>query len=338
MSKETAEWLNTQTLIGFTEKRGNAWHYQEALQGGEPNHYPGAIPVGDVERRLFDWEAESESVYVLRNGVPVAIPNKQAVSVNEGGVLGDVLGVFSEIYRPHQYKPWLLDNVGKILDDGELSIGSAGQLKNRAQAWVSVEVPENIETPEGVTFRPNLIACTSFDGSLATTYKRTATVVVCDNTLRAGLNSDGGLFRLKHTSNSLDRIADAREALEIVYSTADEFSAEVARLCATEVSDEVWNKLVNVISPLPEEKGRSRTLALNKQDALFDLYRSDDRVAPWAGTAFGVLQATNTYAHHIKSVRGASVTQRNREAALTGSIAKEDAKVLGELEKLLVAV
>jgi hypothetical protein len=35
---------------------------------------------------------------------------------------------------------------------------------------VSVEVPETITTSEGVAFRSNLLACTSHDGSLATTF------------------------------------------------------------------------------------------------------------------------------------------------------------------------
>ncbi len=55
MSHETASWLNTMTLIGFTERRGHAWHYRAERQGGEPNHYPDAIPVEDVRRRLFGW-------------------------------------------------------------------------------------------------------------------------------------------------------------------------------------------------------------------------------------------------------------------------------------------
>ena len=330
MSKETREWLNTQTLIGFTDERGNAWHYQAALQGSESNHYTGEVPVEDVERRLFDWEAVSIPHTYEWNG-EVRDTDRQDIVRSDNG---DLLGVFSDGYRPHQYKPWLLDNVATILDD-ELRIGSAGLLKNGAQAWVSVEVPENIETPEGVIFRPNLIACTSFDGSLATTYKRTATVVVCDNTLRAGLNNAGGLWRVKHTTNSLDQIANAREALEIVYTTADDFAAEVKRLCEIEVSDADFNKVLNAIAPLPKEEGRSLTFALKKQDALFKLYRSDERVTPWAGTAFGVLQAVNTYSHHIKGVKGASRTQRNREAALTGTIAKTDAEVLAELDKIL---
>lgn len=58
MSRETAKWLNTNTLIGFTGKRGHAWHYRSHLQSAEPNHYPGAVPVDDVRRRLFDWEPQ----------------------------------------------------------------------------------------------------------------------------------------------------------------------------------------------------------------------------------------------------------------------------------------
>ena len=33
MSKESLTWLNTNTLIGFTDKRGNAWHWRAEEQG-----------------------------------------------------------------------------------------------------------------------------------------------------------------------------------------------------------------------------------------------------------------------------------------------------------------
>ena len=45
MSKETMKWLNSNTLIGYTSKRGSAWHYRADLQAAEPNHYPGPVPV-----------------------------------------------------------------------------------------------------------------------------------------------------------------------------------------------------------------------------------------------------------------------------------------------------
>ena len=56
LSKETALWLNTKTLIGLTDKRGTAWHYRSELQGDQSNHYPGAIPIGHVIDRLFNFE------------------------------------------------------------------------------------------------------------------------------------------------------------------------------------------------------------------------------------------------------------------------------------------
>ena len=77
-----------------TAHRGTAWHYRRDLQGEEPNHYPGPIPVADVARRLFDWQAESRPLAVERpadamtmthldeNGAPkrwVPVEGRQAI-------------------------------------------------------------------------------------------------------------------------------------------------------------------------------------------------------------------------------------------------------------------
>jgi phage/plasmid-like protein (TIGR03299 family) len=338
MSAETYEWLNTLTLVGFTEKRGNAWHYREELQGDEPNHYVGAIPVEDVVRRLFNFTVVPTPIFrpvatINEDGVGteyVEIPGKKAWAADDNG---DVLGIFTDGYVGHQYQPWLLDEVAALLDDSYLGIGSAGLLANRGRAWVSVEVPENIVTPEGVEFRPHLVAATSFDGSLSTTYKRTVTNVVCDNTLAAGLSEKGQGLKIRHSKYSALKLADAREALAIVHSLGDEFSAEVARLCSWEVNDKQFSQHLDLMVPVPEDDGRSKTGALKKREQLVKLYSSDDRVAPWAGTAWGVLQAHNTWAHHFSSVRGGvSRALRNQENAILGKTATLDATVLQQLE------
>lgn len=235
MSQETLEWLNNNVLVGFTDKRGHAWHYRQSDQGAEPNHYAGAVPVADVHRRLFGWEARECPIFIR-----VGCKAEDATNMTDDGrpfrfqqvedrkaiVRSDtmsVLGVFSDGYAPHPYGTWLVSNVANLLSD-ELAIGSAGLLKNGGRAWVQVEMSDNIKTAEGVEFRPNLLACTSFDGSLATTYKRTVQVVVCDNTLECGLSEDGLTFRLKHTRNSTLRIADAqaRETGEpLTYASLD---------------------------------------------------------------------------------------------------------------------
>lgn len=690
MSQETLTWLNNNVLVGFTDKRGNAWHHRASDQGIEPNHYAGAIPVDDVLRRLFAWHAIERELFVSvpceadnlfgasgidSSGRPFQsrpVPGRKAIVADD---TYEVLGVFSDGYRPHQYDEWLLSNVANLLD-ADLGIASAGLLRNRAVAWVQVEVPESITTPEGVEFRPNLTAATSLDGSLSTTYARQVTNVVChaagtpiidgewrgavedhptatvaytrsgrtirvhglpfaesvsdehrywvrercrsitqrraaeigatghsvgqdlapqwveaqrikpvqheigypidyterpvadgiasnqdawilgyawgnghfggaanqvclsipnarpdiihdietyakaqgwcgkprlrqgcvqitfshpalraaladfkrdgwaqkvppvwaeeapldwqralvagyytadgnvdttegciissvsldgllglrqilarlgvassirrgsdpslrniiqgrkvnaqesytlrfvegaaqfdlpaprfqrslhpyledgilwsrvqstsewegevwpittdshqyltafgrshncDNTLHAGLSETGQRIKIKHSSRSLGRLGDAREALAIVYSAADDFAAEVTRLCNWEVSPAEWSRLLDLNAEVPTTPGRGQTLATAKRDSLESLWARDARVSPWAGTAFGVLQAFNTYDSHVKPVRGNGRAERASLNALTGRQAAADNGVLLDLSKI----
>lgn len=327
MSQETMEWLNLYTLIGFTEKRGNAWHYRRELQGIESNHYVGPVPVDDVLRRLFNFEVVDSPIYLRRaSGEYVEIPGRKAVVRDDNSI---VLGIFKAGYQGHQYQEWLLENVADILDD-ELGIGSAGLLRNGGQAWVSVEVPDNIVTPEGVEFRPNLLATTSFDGTIATTFKRVRTDVVCDNTREMALGEQGQMFKVKHTKYSGYRIHDAREALQIVHQMSAEFSEEVANLCAWKVSDEQFLRHLQIMVPINDELSKvAITKGENKRGEIVQLYNNDPRVAPWKGTAFGVSSAYNTWRQHFGTIRkGVPRQVRNMENLINGKTGNEDAEVL----------
>ena len=149
MSEETANWLNSMTLIGYTDQRGHAWHYRAATQGDEPNHYPGPIPVDDVQRRLFGWkvlegDVTSTATVLSEDGVnrlTISDPDRKAM-LRPPHALGPedpgaILGIFKSGYSGHDYTTWLLEQVAEILDD-ELAIGSAGLLKGGALAWVSI--------------------------------------------------------------------------------------------------------------------------------------------------------------------------------------------------------
>lgn len=339
MSAETSTWLNTQTLIGFTEKRGNAWHYRAEDQGDEPNHYAGAIPVEDVTRRLFDTvtvvSGTVESTVITPEGVSrLTDPTSQTLWRLE---TGHRFGTFKLGYKIHDYNEWLLQNVATLLD-ADLAIGSAGLLRNGGLAWVQVELEDTIETPEGVSFRPFLSAATSLDGSLSSTYQVGAQVIVCDNTLSAALGEKGASrIKIKHSRNSIGRITEVREALQLVHTVADDFSAQVAALCAVEVNDKTWAAFLDAHVELPKEAGRSRTLAENKRDQLSQLWNNDLRVSPWKGTAYGVVQAVNTFTHHVGTTRGASKAERNAERAVLGKVDQLDNDTLDTLQKVLAS-
>lgn len=336
MSKETAQWLNGNTLIGFTAKRGNAWHYRADLQSAEPNHYMGAIPVEDVRRRLFHWspvEGSVDTTFITEDGVTtITDPTRKTIIRPDTAT---VLGVFKQGFQIHDYSDWLVSNVQSILDD-DLQVGSAGLLKGGALAWVQCELSENVTTPEGVEFRPFLMAATSLDGSLSSTYQTGAQVVVCDNTLSAALGEDGAKrVKIKHSSRSLGRIGSVRDALGIVHSVGEDFAAQVAALCSETVSEAQWSAFLDAHVPVGSE-GRGATIAENKREALTRLWVHDARVSPWKGTAFGVVQAVNTYTHHEKTVRGAERSERNATRVVTGGIDALDASTLELLRAVSV--
>jgi len=353
MSRESLTWLNTNTLIGFTAKRGTAWHWRAEEQGDASNHYVGAIPLVDVQDRLFYWTAESRQLAVEVPADPatmthlsddgtqvrwVPVADRQAICRSDD-ISGAVMGIFGPGYVRHQYREWLLTTVADLLDD-DLAISSAGLLRGGAIAWIEVSMPDTITTPETVAFRPNLLATTSFDGSIATTYKRTVTDTVCDNTRELALSEAGQELKIKHSRYSGLQLAPARQALAMVHTLADDFAAEVAQLCATPVTSHQWGRFLDVQVPRTDTRtgaaltGRALTLAENKRAALDVLYRRDPRVAPWAGTAHGVLQAVNTYDTHKGVVRG-SRAERNGLKTITGDFGRLDRNTWRALQGVL---
>lgn len=344
MTTETYEVLNTLQLIGFTSLRGKAWHYRAEAQGAEPNHYDGEIPVEDVRRRLFDWTAEERTIFTQ---VPAASWEDATAFGDDGAPLrfapvegrkaivrsdtGTTLGIFKSGYQVHQYQDALLGNVANLLDDG-LSIGSAGLLRNGAIAYVSVEMDENVHTAAGMTFRPFLLATTSHDGSLATTYKRVTTRVVCDNTCEAALAERSETVKVRHSRYSSLRVSTAREALGILTSLADDTVAEIEALAAWDVTPAQFGRWLGSILPMPsdaDDAARARVTA--QWDKMTDFYHNDARVAPWAGTALGVHQLVNTWRQHGRPARKGQRVERNMLDLLTGRTGEKDRSALDHL-------
>lgn len=198
-----------------------------------------------------------------------------------------------------------------------------------------------MSTPEGFDFRPNLLATTSFDGSIATTFKRTITATVCDNTRELALSERGQQYKVTHSRYSVAKLAEAREALAMIHTLAEDFAAEVEQLCKISVTDHECVRFLDVHVPRVDGRtgerltGRSLTMADNKRDVLQKLYRHDNRVAPWAGTGHGVIQAVNTAEHHEGTVRGASRAERNMLRTVTGDFGDVDRSTWAGLSRVL---
>lgn len=341
MTQETLKHLNSSfNLIGFTKKRGKGWAWRIELQGDEPNHYEGAIPVEDVVRRQLSWhliQTQMKHVGFDEDGVfEVDSPSKQGFVRSDDRTEVSVMG---NGFAVHDYKEWLLDNL-EVLTGTGLQIASSIQVKNGAVMSVQLELEDTYEVGDtGVQFRPHLGAITSVDGSYATTYKQGNTNIVCDNTMRAFYGErTNQVFKVKHTKNSGLRLADARQALGLVELAADEFDRQVQALLDQPVTDPQFKEFGKAWSAptTVNPSDRSKTIAANKQAELWRLWKADERVAPWANTAWGVVQAVSTYDQHIGTAKGESRLERNTIKGLSGGFDKLDAGTYSLLQKTLV--
>lgn len=323
MSKETSEWLNKNVLVGFEDIHGPAWHKVE----GADNHYPMGIPMDDVKRRLFGFDQESESLYVKRGSKYVKVDGHVAVT-DPSDDTGTVLGVHGQDYQVHTFKSVLLDPIEAVIGSDDVQIGSAGLLRNRKVGWLQIERPENVVIDGGVSFRPHILLSTSLDGSYSTQINNSATNTICDNTMEIA-RGEGLKYRVKHTANSLSSLGDMATVIAQLVATQDAFTEEVEALLAEEVSNQRFGKFVEAYVPILEDDTKvSKTRSEKKRETLSSLWKTDIRVQPWAGTAWGVVQACNTYAQHLSQLRNVPRVEKNMIMAIEGKWGVVDGRTL----------
>lgn len=302
---------------------------------GVTESFPGAIPLETVNDRLFGWDAVEMPVQaVLPNGTAVPVPGRVAIGRSD---TGHIFNVPSKKYSIHQYRESLTGGVHKILGDG-VAVNAAGLLGDGAKAWISVSLADSVTTAEGVEFLPYLIAYGSHDSTLPTGYKRSTKLMICNNVVSSMLREKTDTVKVRHTANSALRLESAQQVLAILHQQEDEFSRQVRELCEIEVSNAQWDAFLKAYVEIPTEQGRGQTVAENKVGQLRTLWESDPMVSPWAGTAFGVVQAVNTWDHHKAIVRNADRWDRNTERSLGSYYDDLDRSTLATLERVLETV
>lgn len=326
---------STSTLAGFMNG-GRAWiGHAEAAQT-----YEGAVPRQDALDLLSFpvVEGQIHSVVITDDGVDDIIDETRKTIIRLD--TRETFGVFKNGYKIHPYPQWLVENVDLLLDGG-MKIGTVALTKGGARALLQAEMPEDrIATAPGaepVPNRPHISAMTSLDGSIATTYGIGTKVLICENELslagfRGLVRSFTAFQKTRHTSGSLNRVLEVRQALGLVAEEiGDAFDQEFRELMAQHVSDAKFRDVVNAYTGVEKAKeGRSKTMAQGKVDALTTLWRNDNRVAPWRNSAYGVLAAFNTAAHHVFGSDKGRV-ERNQERVIQDEWAKFDTNVLALL-------
>lgn len=335
MSMETIEWLNTNTRIGDTDLRGTAWHYRM----GSTNHYPGAIPMDDVEKLICPFEPTRRPLYIKQpDGTFVEVPNFIGMAAeNEPDSL---YAVHSGGYEVHPFRRWLIENISTLVDKDDLHVSSALILAKGSVAAIELAITDTM-TVEGFDYRPHLLAVTSANGRYETSYGRKIQASVCDNTLNIADRESGARISYRHTKGSVARIKDVAEATGLILSQAAAFDEEVRQLLTWKVPANLFSRWLDEMVPQKGKDGMLLTGAAltrveKRREDMAGMWNGDPRVSPWSGTALGVLQLTNTRSHHTAAITKATPhrVERNMLNAINGKTEEADWHALGVLNGL----
>lgn len=327
----------TSTLAGFMEGRNWIGHAEEART------YDGAVPLADAEELLSYpvTEAHLTATYMDDDGVSaIDVTDRKAIVRTD---TNQVFGIFKNGYKIHSAVEWLLNNVG-LITDGGFDVATVAITNGGARILVQAQAPDmRVATAPGaepVEHRPWISAATSHDGTIATTYGVGTRLLICENELslpgfRRFIKGLENLYKVRHTSGSLSRIGEVRQALGLEFvgdQLGDEFEAEFRKLASTYVSDSQWNEFVKAYTGVDKAKeGRSKTMAENKVKVLNNLWRTDERAASWRNSAYGILAALNT-AQQYEFGADKGRTERNLNNVITGKREQFDANILRMLE------
>lgn len=269
---------------------------------------------------LANWDIQAKPLFTADAD---RVPNHFGIV---RGDTSDVLGVVGRRYRVHQNEEAFAP-IQDILDSSDLVPETAGIKNNGQQVFLTLSIPEGISVEGHDAHSAKLLAVTSHDGSLATTFAVMVGRLACFNALRPTLRTSRK-FSVRHTANSAIKINDAREALGLTFSYLDEFEEKMKVWLDTPMSDAKMERVVEQMLPIREglSEGRAR-LVEERRGVVLGLFKDSPTNEFGRGTKYAAYNALNEYSNWHMPMRGDDPTKRAlRVLDDDSAVAKFDAK------------
>lgn len=257
---------------------------------------------------------------------PIDVPAAQAVVRRADDAVLSVVGADYRIHQPSDLAAFFEQVAGAAGS----RIDTLGTLRGGRVLWAQAHVP-GLSFDVGTARKPDrvdarLTVMTSHDGTLATQIGNAAERIVCRNTFAHALgeakSGAGVWWKIRHTANSSQQLADVAKALQLLVDGWQAYSETAARLADTVISRADALDLITALVPDPvavDGRVPSNAKAQAKRDAiLWELdHGAGADLSSAQGTAWGVLNAVTAWSTWGQPVRGGSAARW--DSALLGA-------------------
>jgi phage/plasmid-like protein (TIGR03299 family) len=219
----------------------------------------------------------------------------------------DYLGVVGSDYVPFQNEA-CCDLLNTLVDESGAHFETAGSLREGRQTFVTMKLPKAM-TVAGVDDIDLYLAVTnSHDGSSALRVDATPIRIVCKNTQRAALKASRASYKFRHTSGAKGRVAEAREALGLMWTYFEEFEKAAERMLTEAMTVGEFERITEKLWPLaPNPAPRTKNTHTKRTSALRGLFRDAATNANIRGTRWAGYQAITEYLDHVAPAKSDEV-------------------------------
>lgn len=304
----------------FYSARETAWHRLGTVT-------PDALTIPDALEvsHLGGWDLEKQPIVTVgHSGTPIEVPGKYAVVRRhpdpelEG--TSDVLGVVGEDYTIVQNEE-AFGFLGGLVDDGEVTIETAGSLRGGKRVFVTMKLPNGVVITDDDTLDLYLAVATGHDGLFAFQAFPTPVRVVCKNTLGVALSGATNVYRMLHTDGVGLRIQEAREAIKLTFTEGDVIGKAAREMLQQGLTNAAFDKLIasNFVQLADHATDSTKRRVEQKRDDLRVLFRDAPTQEVGRGTRWAAYNAIAEWSEWVAPRDNQA--ERSSESVLMGKAA-----------------
>lgn len=272
-----------------------AWHRKTKVLEDNPRSYEEAR-----EQAGLMWDVETEPIFT-REGIEIG--GWQRLTRND---THDTLSV-----QPSSYAVIGNDEIGGVLDYvlekvSKVTFETLGSVYNGRQIFATLLLDRPWEIGNGHIVLPYYNLVSRHDGSGGLSLTASSVAQVCANTIKASDMEGralGSAFRIRHTSNWADRLADAKTALEVATSDLDKLHAMYRSAMDTPVTTKQIVDYLKTWLPISSDMTeRQKNSVLKARETFKGLY-DGKTLEGITGTWYGVLAASIEMCDHYTNSR-----------------------------------
>jgi phage/plasmid-like protein (TIGR03299 family) len=324
----------TNGIASFANSRTDAWH----RLGQSVGHVMTAMEALDAAH-LSGWNVRKMPMVVPvddRGGdATVPVTNKWA-TMRTNPITGatEYLGVVGSGFTVIQNENSVAF-LDALIDESGANVETAGALRSGREVFVTMKLPMSmtLTTPTGNQDVTDfyLAAMNSHDGNGPFRVRITPVRVVCANTWNAAVRRSVSTWSIRHTTNALKSIEEARQSLGVAFAYISEFQDEADAMMAAAADEDFARRTLTDIFKVDDadtEKAENRRLA--HVGRTLELFTSSPTLNGTGGTRFGLYNAVTEYVDHLWPTAGEAIGVAP-ESQLIGPYADLKARAFSKL-------